>query len=446
MCLGRRTVTGMLATCGLLFRDWSASYRVFSRERFDAHATFRGVRQHVLEQLPPGAPLCVALDDTLLHKHGRKTHGVAWRRDPLGPPFQTNLVRAQRFVQLSAALPGSQELEGPRMIPIGFAHAPTPPKPTKTASDQQRAAYREQSRAARLPSVATRQLQQLEQEIKDHRGERPVRVVVDGGYTNRTVLRGLPTSFTLIGRIRKDAKLCWLPEDANRATRGRRLRYGAPAPTPDQLREDESVGWRTIPVVAAGKRHECRVKTIGPVLWRTAGADRQLRVIVIAPIAYRKTTAGKTLYRSPAFLICTDPALPVEQVVQHYFWRWDIEVNFREEKTVLGVGQAQVRHAASTQGVPAMVVAAYAVLLLAAARCAAHSCDHSLPLPKWRKPSTCGRVSTQRLIHRMRGELWGRSLGLDADHFSDFATTAHAHSKPQKFAPSLSTAVLYCNP
>jgi hypothetical protein len=32
-------------------------------------------------------------------------------------------------------------------------------------------------------------------------------------------------------------------------------------------------------------------------------------------------------------------------------------VNFREEKTLLGVGQAQVRHAASTQAVPALQVA-----------------------------------------------------------------------------------------
>lgn len=272
-------------------------------------------------------------------------------------------------MQLSAALPGAQELEGPRMIPLAFTHAPTPPKPPKTASDQQRAAYRQQARAAGLHAVAARQLQQLEQEIKDHRGERPGHVIVDGGYTNRTVLRQLP----------------------------------------DQLRQDESAGWQRISVVAAGKRHECRIKTIGPVLWRTAGAGRQLRVVVIAPIACRNSTVasrptGKTLYRNPAFLLCTDPELPIEQVVQHYFWRWDIEVNFREEKTVLGVGQAQVRHSASTEGVPAMVAAAYAVLLLAAARCAAQSRDHSLPLPKWRKPSTCGRVSTQRLIHRMRGE------------------------------------------
>jgi hypothetical protein len=63
------------------------------------------------------------------------------------------------------------------------------------------------------------------------------------------------------------------------------------------------------------------------------------------------------LYRQPAFLICSDPQLELTQIVQNYIWRWDIEVNFREEKTLLGVGQAQVRHAASTQAVPALQVA-----------------------------------------------------------------------------------------
>jgi hypothetical protein len=34
----------------------------------------------------------------------------------------------------------------------------------------------------------------------------------------------------------------------------------------------------------------------------------------------------------------TDPELPVEQVVQFYLWCWDIEVNFREDETLLRRG------------------------------------------------------------------------------------------------------------
>jgi hypothetical protein len=36
---------------------------------------------------------------------GKKIHGNARKRDPRGPAFQTNLVLAQRDLQLSAAWP-----------------------------------------------------------------------------------------------------------------------------------------------------------------------------------------------------------------------------------------------------------------------------------------------------------------------------------------------------
>ena len=43
-----------------------------------------------------------------------------------------------------------------------------------------------------------------------------------------------------------------------------------------------------------------------------------------------------------------------------------VDLNFRDEKTVLGVGDAQVRTQAAVETVPCFVVAAYAFLLLAA--------------------------------------------------------------------------------
>src|SRR5216684_1943771 len=95
LCLGRHTVTGLLTTCGREFHDWSAEYRLFSRHRFPAADIFSVVRRGVLAELSPKAPLCVAVDDSLLRKTGIRIPGVAWRRDPLGPRFQTNFVRAQ---------------------------------------------------------------------------------------------------------------------------------------------------------------------------------------------------------------------------------------------------------------------------------------------------------------------------------------------------------------
>jgi hypothetical protein len=87
LCLGRRTVTGLLSTCGLQFVDWSAAYRMFSKSRVSTENLFGGVRRSIAQWLPERTPLCLALDDSLFRKTGMKTQGVAWRRDPLGPRF-----------------------------------------------------------------------------------------------------------------------------------------------------------------------------------------------------------------------------------------------------------------------------------------------------------------------------------------------------------------------
>ena len=98
--------------------------------------------------------------------------------------------------------------------------------------------------------------------------------------------------------------------------------------------------------------------------------------------SYRLRKHSKVLYRKPAYLVCTDATLEIEPLLQHYLWRWDIEVNFRDEKTLLGVGQAQVRHPTSAHAVPALAVAAYALLSLAARN--AFPCERTpltFPLP-----------------------------------------------------------------
>ena len=83
----------------------------------------------------------------------------------------------------------------------------------------------------------------------------------------------------------------------------------------------------------------------------------------MAPIPY--TRRGKRYYRDAAYLLCTDNQGPVELIIQAYFDRWQIEVNHKEEKSILGVGEAQVRNERSVWKQPGLHVAAYSALLLA---------------------------------------------------------------------------------
>jgi hypothetical protein len=436
-------VTGLLTTCGQEFHDWSADYRLFSRHRLPTPSLFSVIRRAVLQRLPAHAPVSVAIDDTLLRKTGIRIAGVAWRRDPLGPHFQTNFVRAQRFLQLSAdlPLPGGHH----RMIPISFRHAPTPLKLSPSASADEQATYRKTSLLTRLSFVASQQIASLRKALDAEPGgaQRPLHLFVDGGYTNTTVLKPLPANTVLVGRIRKDAKLYFLPSETKTPkTRGRPRHYGAPAPTPEQLRTDESVPWEIVRIFIAGVSHRMRVKVRQNLLWRTAGLLHTLQLVVIAPLGYRLRKGSKLLYRQPAFLICTDPRLDLLTLLQGYVHRWDIEVNFREEKTLLGVGQAQVRNSYSVADVPALQVASYAMLLLSMAHATEGSPDtDTIPLAKWDRSHTPPRPSTQKLISQLRGEVWGRALGLT--NFSDLLLCTPPTASPEKFLPHLPSALLY---
>jgi hypothetical protein len=432
----------LLNTAGESFQDWSAVYRLFSQARLEAEDLFGVVRRGVVEQLPAGAPLVVALDDSLLPKRGTKTPGVAWRRDPLGPPFQTNLIRAQRVLEISAAVAGGADPQAARLIPLDFQHAPSPPKPRRDASEEEQQQYRQQCRRRSLAKRGVERLQALRRKLDEDDAPRRLQVLVDGRFTNRTVLQNLPPQTVLIGRIRQDAKLYYLPAGKGAAT-GRRRRYGERAPTPEQLRQNENVRWKKVTVYAAGKRHRFRVKSLARLRWRPAGGQRDLRLLVIAPLRYRPRQGSRLLYRRPAYLIATDPDLSLQQIVQHYVWRWDIEVNFRDQKTLLGVGQAQVRHARSVEAVPQLIVAAYAWLLLAARQTwGPAGFPDALPPPKWRAGRSKPRATTLDLMQHLRAELWGEGLR----RFCGFASTPAAIPKPQKLSHALPTALLYASP
>lgn len=435
-------MTGLLTTSGSQFQDWSATYRLFSQDRLPVPEIFSVVRHAIADQLPAGAPFRAVLDDTLLRRSGLHTPGVAWRRDPLGPRFQTNFVRGQRFLQVSAAVPGKDGVS--RLAPIAFLHTPTPQKPNRKATEEEMAQYRLDASSSRLSLRAVQQITQLRQSLDQDPGgqDRTLMLAFDGGYTNSTVLKQIPPHTICIGRIRKDAKLCCIPDPALIKLRGRRLRYGAAAPTPEQFRTDDGEPWETMTFAHSGVSHALRYKRRQNMMWRTAGG-RILQLIVIAPLAYRLRKGSKLLYRDPAYLICTDPALDPRRIIEAYFQRWDIEVNFRDEKTLLGVGQAQVRNAVSVEAAPALAVASYAMFLVSAQFAFGNSEDGLLPQPKWAASSKGPRTSTQQIIHQLRAEVWGRGLGLD--NFSGFASHLPSDTKPEKCSFPLASAVFYAN-
>jgi len=435
--LGRRTVSGMLCASAQQFYDWSAAYRLFERQRFDSDTLFAPARRKVVEQLGTEEPLVVIMDDTLIRKRGRKVHGTGWKRDPLGPPFCSNFVWGQRFLQISAAMQDLSQTGQARAIPIDLTHAPSPAKPRKRASAEAWEEYRMRQQSMKVSSVGATRLCELRERLDREDAGRNLVVSVDGGFTNRTVFRNLPHNTVAIGRIRKDAKLFLPPSEEAAPRRGRRRWYGTPLPTPEQIRRDETVPWITVKAFAAGTTHSFEIKTLTPVRWLGTG-QRDARLVVVRPLSYRPNKGSRLLYRDPVYLLCTDPQLPLDRLLQSYLWRWEIELNFRDEKTVLGVGEAQVRTKEAVAAVPAFLVAAYAFLLLAGTDCSRG--ESMLPQPKWRTDTPFQRVTTTKIIGMLRSQLWGKAMGVN---LADFVNTKVNGQKPVFFEKSLPSAVCY---
>jgi hypothetical protein len=417
--LGRHTLTGCLSTLGAQQQDWSADYRLYSARRAEPEAAFGTILAEAGARV--AGRLWLGLDDSTLRKSGRRIPQTGWRRDPLSPPFAVNFQWGQRIVQSSLLFPSQV---GPaRGLPVDFCVLP---QAGKTAPPEER-------RAANVNVVAAARLAKVRAQLP---AGRALVAAVDGRFTNRTFLRGRPAEVAVVGRVRKDTALFFAP--AGQAATGRRRLYGQAAPSPEALRTDESRPWERVPVFAAGTNHEMKIKVLGPVRSRlTGGAD--VRVIVIAPLGYRLRKQGKLLYRQPAYLLVTDPALSVAEAVQGYVWRWEVEVNFREEKTLFGVGQAQVRHPESVERVPALQVAAYSALLWASELTGAPACA-AVPAPRWRRRAeTPPRPSTAALLNQLRSESWAGSVRPESLR-ALWAPRSQDQNAP-KLVPNLASAV-----
>lgn len=420
-CAGRSTVTGMVSATGQQFKDWSAAYRLFNGDRMDTEKLFSVVRKAVSDMVSGDEGEVYAhMDDTLLRKSGKKVSGAKWMRDPLGPPFQTNLVWGQRFIQLSLSLCPRMGKVQATAIPVDLHHCPSARKPKKDSPREEHDLFRETQKKTKLSAIGAQRISALRKGLdRDGHGKKSLVVSVDGSYTNESVLKKLEKGVVLIGRVRKDCRLNEPPELSGPKGKGRKRVYGKGLPTPEQIRQSDEYKWQKVRAWAAGKVHTFQIKTVGAVRWRKAGA-MDLRLVVIRPVGYRLTKKSRILYRDPAYLICTSTELPVEKLLQAYLWRWGIEVNFRDQKTLMGCGQAQVRNETPCGKVPQFITFVYALLLVASSKAKITE----LPRPKWYRKKVGKRVTTQDLINQFRAINWTDSIRIN---FSDFVAIENKH-------------------
>ena len=310
---GKRTVCGMLSGAGLS-RSWphDRAHWFFSRARWDAGALGLAAALLVVSLLvPAGAPVDVAVDDTLFRRRGKKVWAASWFHDgsaqgPAKTGFGNNWVVLGIVVRLPFT---SRPVAVPVMAKLVI-------KGTNSKSRLWLASWMAGRLAAALPG-------------------RQVRVVADSACAGGE-LKGLPPGVSWTTRLRKDAALHALPPE-------RTGRPGRPRVKGDRLpslaKLAATAEFSQVTVTRYGK-----TETIGAAvltcLWYSVFGSRPVTVVLVRD----KPGAGFGIA-----LVTTDRAATAEQVIERYVSRWSIEVAIEDSKQVFGTGQARNRTAAAVE-------------------------------------------------------------------------------------------------
>jgi hypothetical protein len=306
----RRTVCGMLLGSGMA-RWWhhSRAHRFFASARWDLDAVGLVVLRLVVGWLVPvGAPLVVAVDDTMFRRWGRKVHAAHWGYDGSLkiPKGGKKLSRGNCFV-VAAVVVDLPFADRPVALPV-LMRLWRKGGPTKT--------------------VLARQLVEV---IAAARRGRLVHVVADSAYICGQ-LRDLPRGVSLTGTMPRHAGLWHIHPDAQRLPRGR---GGRPRQVGERIGNPAdlvaTVTAKRYMVTRYGRNatvnvHEQRC------LWTGVFRCRPVRVIVVIEAGQPDTA-----------LVTTDLDTPAGQVIERYAARWAIEVAFSEAKNSTGVGEARNR-------------------------------------------------------------------------------------------------------
>ncbi len=191
---GLRTVTGMLVGCRLS-GVWhhARAHWFFSSARWSADELGLRLAGLIVERFcEPGASVLVAVDDTLLHRLGRKVHACFWHHDATANAKQAAVAWGNNwvvvgicfklaFLERTVCLPVLFRLWQPRREQFAKQDKPDPDRPAKPALAREMVDLL----AARLPG-------------------RQLNVVGDAAYATEA-WRGLQARVTITSRLRSNA-------------------------------------------------------------------------------------------------------------------------------------------------------------------------------------------------------------------------------------------------
>ncbi|MGH3518926.1 MAG: IS701 family transposase [Haloechinothrix sp.] len=302
---GRRTICGMVAVMDPATRAAHDAYHRFVRAgAWSMDTLWAAMVRAVLAHVGTG-PIVVILDDTVLHRPGRRVEGAGtWRDAVRSSGNSVVFVRGLNLVVLAVRIKppwGGM----PIAVPVGVALH------TKGGDT--------------LTTLAA----QLIRQLADRLPGRSFILCADGAYAS-LARAGLPRT-TIISRMRRDAAL-YRPAPPRTGKRGRPRLRGERLPTPPELAAKvRHKQWATLTIDWRG-RSETRLVWATEVLWYGACPKATVLLVVV------RDPDGK---EPDDYFFSTDTATAPATVVSIYTDRWCIEVCNRDVKQVVGAHEPQ---------------------------------------------------------------------------------------------------------
>jgi hypothetical protein len=180
-----------------------------------------------------------------------------------------------------------------------------------------------------------------------------IRVIVDGGYSNKQLLQGRPEGVHITGKVRMDAALYAVAQKPT-ARRGRPRKKGDRLPCPKSIFTRNESQWEWIWIALYGQEtivSVCRFDAI----WYKAAGNEPLSIVMV------RDPGGK--YPDTVFFD-TDTAASDAETIQRFSHRWSIEITNRETKSLLGSADPQCRCERSVTRAPLMAYWSYCFVVV----------------------------------------------------------------------------------
>ena len=314
---GRRTVTAWLRAQGI-GADYEEYYYFLASLGRKTEPLATRLLQLLLERLPVGERIVLAIDDTPTKRYGPRVEGAGLHHNPTSTPDDHKFLYGHIWVTMALVI------RHPLWKTIGL---PLRAMLYVKRKDFPKLAPRCHWEFRTKLQLAGEMIQWAEKTLRPL--GKKLWLVMDGAYAYRSMFRqALPLGATIVSRLRKDAALRTLPKERRPGEKGGRRIYGKEVISLAK-RAAHRGGWQTLEAEMYGRTLTKTYKTF-LATWQPVGG--RIRVVLV-----REPKSWEAFF-------CTDCQADVRQILECFADRSAIEQVFHDLKEVWGAGQQQVRN------------------------------------------------------------------------------------------------------